>query len=229
MPAKPSRTDERKPRQRRKEARPAELAAAALELFVEKGYAATRLDDVARKAGVAKGTVYLYFANKEALFDGVIRQAILPLLERGEKRLDRHHGETSELLRDTLEQWMRSLSEGPLARIPKMMVTDADKFPELSQVFHDAVIARGRKLLARVIARGIARGEFRKVDVDGVVEVLVSAMWMQAIARHSGGYHAGSGPNPQSYLHALVDVLFQGLEARPDVRSELATSRRRKK
>lgn len=215
MPRKPIHGAPPRPRQRRKEARPAELAAAALELFVEKGYAATRLDDVARRAGVAKGTVYLYFANKEALFDGVIRQAILPALERGEQRLDRHRGTTSELLRDTLEQWMSLLSEDPLARIPKLMVTDADKFPELTRAFHDAVIARGRTLLGKVLARGVARGEFRKVDVAGVVEVLMSAIWMPAIARHSGGFHAGSGPDPRAYSEALIDVMLKGLELRP--------------
>ena len=61
--------------ERRKEARPAELLAAALELFVEKGYAGTRLDDVAQRAGVSKGTLYLYFENKEDLFKAVVRES----------------------------------------------------------------------------------------------------------------------------------------------------------
>ena len=70
---------------RRKEARPAELTAAALELFVERGYATTRLEDVARRAGVSKGTLYLYFDSKEALFKAVVREGLVPALERGER------------------------------------------------------------------------------------------------------------------------------------------------
>lgn len=200
-------------RQRRKEARPAELAAAALELFVEKGYAATRMEDVAARAGVSKGAVYLYFATKEALFDGVIRQAILPALIRGEERLDRYRGTTSELLRDTLEQWLALLSEGPLARIPKLMVTDSDKFPELSQVFHQTVIARGRRLLGRVVARGIKLGEFREVDAKAVTELLFSAVLMPAIARHSAGFSFDPALDSETYLQTLIDVLLKGLEA----------------
>lgn len=91
-----------KPRQRRKEARPAEVSAAALELFVEKGFAATRLDDIAARAGVSKGTLYLYFDNKEALFEAVIREGVLPLVDRDEAMVASHHGSAFELLRQIL-------------------------------------------------------------------------------------------------------------------------------
>src|SRR5688572_20229158 len=100
-------------RQRRKAARPAELAEAALELFLERGFDATRLEDVAARAGVAKGTVYLYYASKDALFDGVIRQAILPAVERGEQRLDRFRGTTAKLLHEILRDWMQLMMETP--------------------------------------------------------------------------------------------------------------------
>lgn len=215
MPRIPATTEEPRARRRRKAARPAELVAAALELFVEKGYAATRLDDVARRAGVAKGTVYLYFTNKEALFDGVIRQAIVPVLEQGEQRVDRHKGSTAELLQDVLGNWMQLLSEGPLSRIPKLMASDADKFPELTKAFHDVVLARGHDLLHKVLGRGVKRGEFRKIDIDSAVEVLLSAIWMPAIARHSPGFHVPERHHPQAYFAALIDLVLRGLQTTP--------------
>ena len=72
------------PRKRRKEARPSELLEAALELFVEKGFAATRLEDVASRAGVSKGTLYLYFENKDALFKAVVQEGIIPVIAENE-------------------------------------------------------------------------------------------------------------------------------------------------
>jgi AcrR family transcriptional regulator len=94
---------------RRKEARPAELLAAALELFVERGYAATRLEDVARRAGVSKGTVYLYFPGKEDLFKAVVREGLVPLLERGEKVVAEHEGSAVDLIRELVRGWWEGI------------------------------------------------------------------------------------------------------------------------
>src|ERR1700674_4704610 len=108
--------------ERRKDARPAELLAAAVELFVERGYAATRLDDVARQAGVSKGTVYLYFASKEELFKAVVREGLVPLLERGEKMVAEHHGSAAELIRNLVHGWWESIGLTPFAGLPKLMI-----------------------------------------------------------------------------------------------------------
>jgi AcrR family transcriptional regulator len=97
MPATPP------PRKRRKEARPAELLAAALTQFVDKGYAATRLEDVARLAGVSKGTLYLYFANKEALFKAVVQDGIVPVLAEAKRSLPGHAGDSFTLLERLLD------------------------------------------------------------------------------------------------------------------------------
>src|SRR6266853_2784518 len=95
-------------RERRKESRPSELLAAALELFVERGFAATRLDEVAARAGVSKGTLYLYFSSKEELFKAVIRSGIVPLIERGERLLEEHQGPAHELMRQIVFAWWES-------------------------------------------------------------------------------------------------------------------------
>src|SRR5580700_10894247 len=117
---------------RRKDARPGEIVAASLACFAERGFAATRLEDVARRAGVTKGTLYLYFPNKEELFEAVVRQALVPNIERGEALLD-EAGEPAALL---LERLMRSWAElalSPAGAIPKIIISEAGNFPELAR------------------------------------------------------------------------------------------------
>jgi AcrR family transcriptional regulator len=132
-------------RQRRKEARPAELTAAALELFVEKGFAGTRLDDVAARAGVSKGTLYLYFDSKEALFKAVIQEGIVPILEEGSDLVEAFKGSASELLRLMVGEWWPRIGDTHLAGVPKLMISEARNFPELAIYYHDAVIVRGKR------------------------------------------------------------------------------------
>src|SRR5512142_2099140 len=110
-----------KPRwERRKEARPAELLAAALELFVEKGYAGTRLEDVAHRAGVSKGTLYLYFENKEDLFKAVVRGNVLPVLQHGEKLVEALSGSSADLVRKLVRGWWELTGSTKIAGIPKL-------------------------------------------------------------------------------------------------------------
>src|ERR1700680_1665375 len=101
--------------QRRKEARPAEIVAAALDVFVERGFAATKLEEVARRAGVTKGTVYLYFASKEALFKSVVRETIVPSIARGEARAQAHTGTARELFVQLVRAFWTQIGETPLA------------------------------------------------------------------------------------------------------------------
>ena len=130
----------RKPRRRRKDARPSELTAAALELFVDKGFAATRLDDVAARAGVSKGTLYLYFDSKEALFKAVIEEGIVPTLAAAELQLAEHNGSSVALLRKLLFGWWQHIGGTRLAGVPKLIISESRNFPELAQYYHDKVI-----------------------------------------------------------------------------------------
>ncbi|MGD8796421.1 MAG: helix-turn-helix domain-containing protein, partial [Thiohalophilus sp.] len=104
--------------QRRKAERPGEIVAAALELFVEHGFAATRLEDVARRAGVSKGTVYLYFDSKEALFEAVVREVVIPQVERSEMLARQHQGTQADLLKQLVWNWWQSVSSSPICGIP---------------------------------------------------------------------------------------------------------------
>lgn len=209
----PQTFDTRPPRRRRKDARPAELVAAAADLFSEKGFAATRLDDVAARAGVSKGTLYLYFDSKEALFKAVIREGIVPALEEGEAMLERFEGSAAELLRSLLLGWWQLFGTTRFGGIPKLIIGEARNFPEIAAFYHEAVIRRGRGLLRRVLERGTASGEFRRIDVDVALDVIFAPVLMLAIWRHSMSV-CDAGHDPAHYLETHLDLALRGLTAR---------------
>ena len=198
-------------RQRRKEARPAELLSAALDLFVERGYTATKLDDVAARAGVAKGTLYLYFDSKEALFKAVIEQGILPLLDEGEELLQHHQSDARSLLQAMIVRWWQVLGETPLGGIPKLMIAEAGNFPDVATYYYDNVIVRGRELLRQALLRGIASGEFRKLDIESTIDVIMAPVMMLVIWRYSLAPCGCGKQDPQSYMTTYLDILMNGL------------------
>jgi AcrR family transcriptional regulator len=202
------------PRRRRKEARPQELTAAALELFTERGFAATRLEDIAARAGVSKGTLYLYFDSKEALFEAVIREGIVPALEQGEALSASHQGSAVELLRCLLLGWWEVIGNTPLGGVPKLMISEAGNFPQVALFYRDNVIARGRRLIAEALARGMARGDFRPIDVDVAVDVIIAPILMLAVWRYSIGPCCSEElRDPQRFLDTHFDLLIEGLRA----------------
>ncbi|MGR0185646.1 TetR/AcrR family transcriptional regulator [Azospirillum aestuarii] len=170
---------------RRKEARPREIVDAALTVFGERGFAATRLEDVAARAGVSKGTLYLYFPNKEELFKAVVREAILPNLDMAERLLAGALGPSFAVLETLLTLFATRILKSRAGAIPKLVIAEAGNFPDLARFYHDEVIRRAFALLAAVLERGMARGEFRQVDVDSTVRLIVAPMLMSALWRSS--------------------------------------------
>lgn len=200
------------PRRRRKEARPQELTAAALELFTERGFAATRLEDIAARAGVSKGTLYMYFDSKEALFEAVIREGIIPAMNEGRTMLEEHQGSASELLRCLLLGWWELLGESPLGGVPKLMVSEAGNFPKVAAFYRENVIDPGRALLREALQRGMDQGEFRPVDVGMAVDVIFAPILMLAVWRYSiGPCCAEEERDPVRFLDTHFDLLIKGL------------------
>jgi AcrR family transcriptional regulator len=187
--------------------------AAALELFVEKGFAGTRLEDVAARAGVSKGTLYLYFDSKEALFKAVIQEGIVPILEEGAGLVDSFEGSTADLLRALIGEWWQRIGNTPLAGVPKLMISEAGNFPELAVYYHDAVIVRGRDLMRRTLQRGIAAGEFRAVDVETAIDAIFAPVLLMVIWRYSLGLCCGTKHDPQTYLQTHFDLTLNGILA----------------
>jgi AcrR family transcriptional regulator len=187
--------------------------AAALDLFVEKGFVGTRLEDVAARAGVSKGTLYLYFDSKEALFKAVIQEGIVPILEEGAGLVDNFAGSAGDLLRALIGEWWQRIGNTPLAGVPKLMVSEAGNFPELATYYHDAVIVRGRDLMRRTLQRGMASGEFRNVDIETAIDVIFAPVLMMVIWRYSIGECCGVEHDPQNYLQTHLDLVLNGLAA----------------
>ena len=197
-------------RRRRKDERPSELVAAVLDLFVERGFAATRLDDVAARAGVSKGTLYLYFESKEALFKAVIEEAIVPLLASAEDVIANDQGTSIDLLRRLLNGWWEQIGATRLAGVPKLIIAEARNFPAVAQYYHDAVIVRGRALLRTLLQRGIERGEFRPLDLETAIDVIYAPLMMLVVWRSSLCFCAKE-TDPATYLRTHFDLLVQGL------------------
>ena len=149
---------------RRKEARPRDIAAAALEIFAEKGFAGARIDEIAARAGVSKGTLYLYFETKADIFRAVVRETVNPniaALEQGVFKMDMPF---ADLIRTLLPSFAEMATATPVGRIVKMVVGESRNFPELAKVWHDDVVEKAVAIIASRIARGQARGEVRPGD-----------------------------------------------------------------
>lgn len=197
---------------RRKEARPSEIIAAALRLFVERGYAAARLEDVAAAAGISKGTLYLYFANKEELFKAVVRETVVIGLDRAERIVAEHEGSAAALLGKVMAHFAAML-ETEVAAVPKLVIAEAGNFPSLARFYADTVVSRGLALLRSIVERGIESGEFRAVDVDAVVPSMIAPFLMMALFKHSLAPHADVRFDPAAVLRSHAELVLRGLAA----------------
>jgi len=205
-----------KPRwERRKEARPQELLAAAIDLFVERGFASTRLEDVARRAGVSKGTLYLYYANKEDLFKAVVRQSIVPVIGDAETSVAEFEGHSAELLRHVILNWWRRVGATNASGISKLILAEADNFPELARFYQQEVMTRGIGMLSSMLERGVRRGEFRGVDIAQTAQVLIAPLLMLSTWKHTIAPCERCDLQPEAFLEAFLDITLRGLVTAP--------------
>jgi AcrR family transcriptional regulator len=204
-----------KPRwERRKDARPQELLAAALDLFVDRGYAATRLEDVARRAGVSKGTLYLYFENKQELFKAVVRENIVQVIGQAESDLAASDAVScADLLRTMLRRWWTDVAATRASGLAKLIMAEAGNFPEIAQFYNDEVITRGHALIASILQRGVERGEFVPIDPQIMTHVLIAPVIMLMLWAHSFD-PCGAAVDPEAFMAAFLDLAQRGL-ARP--------------
>lgn len=201
-------------RERRKEARPRELLDAALDLFVEKGFAATRAEEVAKRAGVSKGTLFLYYQNKEELFKAVVRESISGHLAQWRDEIALFEGSSAELLRGCVHAWWTHIGNTKAAGISKLMMSEARNFPELAAFYQQEVIQPGNALIERVLQRGMDSGEFRPIDLRYGVYVVMAPVLFLALWKHSWGHCREAAPElvPEDYLAAQLDNMVSGLQ-----------------
>lgn len=173
---------------RRKEARPSEIGAAALECFAERGFAACSLDAIAARAGVTKGTLYLYFRSKEDLLKEVVRQALLPRIAAFEAQAKPTDPASVQLER-IIASWPALVATPYLGVIPKLIIAEAGNFPDLCRFYLEEIIGRARHLIVAILRRGMRRGEFRRVDPEAafysvIAPLLIAVLWKQTFERH---------------------------------------------
>ena len=200
-------------RARRKEARPGELLAAALDLFVEKGFAATRAEEVAKRAGVSKGTLFLYFSSKEELFKAVVRDSISGQYPEWRTEIDSFTGSTAELLQHSMHVWWSRYGATKASGISKLIMSEATNFPELAVFYQAEVVDPGRELIRRILQRGVDSGEFRPLDMKYGIYTVLAPMLFLLMWKHSLGacVPENAAIVPEDYIKAQIDTILQGL------------------
>jgi AcrR family transcriptional regulator len=212
-----TRTDEASPkRERRKEARPGELLDAALDLFVEKGFAATRAEEVAARAGVSKGTLFLYFQSKEELFKAVISENISGRFTEWNAEFDAYDGSSADMLLYAMNIWWERIGATRASGITKLIISEAHNFPEVTAFYQTEVIQPGQALIRRILQRGVDRGEFAMDDMDHAVYSVIAAMVFLVMSKHSVGacVPADRPLDPKRYIESQAGIILNGLLVR---------------
>lgn len=213
---------------RRPAARPDELLAAALAVFGERGFRQTTLEEVAARAGVSKGTVYLYFASKDDLFRAVVEHKVAALLEPVEAMARTHAGPASELLTSLVHRMWAAMAQPDMVCLSRLVQAELTQFPEVRQFFFDNVILRQRRLLHGIAARGVTSGEFRR-EAPTIISRMLPALVMQLNQfRFLFGDLDTAAPTPEKLRDAMLTMVLEGVRkpaARPRAR---AAGRRRR-
>jgi len=201
--------------QRRKGARAPEILEAALACFAQKGFAGTRMDDIARKAGITKGTIYLYFGSKESVFKALARASIGEQLGAVRTMVENFPGSSAQLLRLVLSTMGGFARTSDRVILPKMLLAESGNFPELAKFWREEIIDQGIALLGGIVARGTARGEFRVIAPEHAARLCVAPILLIAIWRTTFAQFDAEPYDHEGLIEAHLQVLLQGLEARP--------------
>lgn len=168
---------------RRKEDRPQEITEAALQAFAEKGYAATRVDDVAKRAGVSKGLLYLYFKTKEDLFKAVIRSFVVPRIDALTAIIDSSELSSEEFLRGPFLEFAKTLPGSPISILVRLMIAEGPKHPDLLQFYWENVVSRGLAAINELLEHGVQSGELRRSVVNELPHLFIMPVVFSVIFR----------------------------------------------
>jgi len=199
--------------QRRKEDRPAEITEAALAAFAEKGYAATKVDEVAKRAGVSKGLLYLYFKTKEDLFKAVIRSFLSPRIDALIKNIEETELSAEEFVRGPFLAFAKSLPNSPARILVRLMIAEGPKHPDLVQWYWDNVVSRALKALRSLIKRGVANGEFRESALNEFPQLLVTPVFFSMI--FTIVFKQQMNLDTDRFIEAHINMVLESIKADP--------------
>lgn len=196
---------------RRAEARPDEVLDAALALFTEKGFAQTRVDDIAKRAGISKGAVYLYFPSKEALVEGIVQRALGPIADEALERLATLPGDPRLVISSVLRVLGQRLTSAHALAIPRLVIREAPSFPEIANLYRRAVLDRVVPALTALIRRGIAEGYFRQIDPELTVRSVVGPLLVHMVLAEIFAITPADGLALDRLIENHIAILFDGL------------------
>jgi AcrR family transcriptional regulator len=208
---------------RRAEARPDEVLDAALELFVEKGFAATRVEDIATRAGLSKGAVYLYFPSKEAILEGLVKRAVLPIANNALGLFENYAGDPRLIISTALKMVAGRLADPKISAIPRLLIREMIHFPEFAQMYRREVLDRVIPVVRRLIANGIHEGYLRPVDPDLTVRSIVGPIVLHMLMAEIFGMLPEGGLSINRLIDNHLSILFDGLSAPHAERRFMAT------
>jgi len=171
-----------KPRyQRRKEDRPQEITQAALEAFSEKGYTATRVEEVAKRAGVSKGLMYLYFKTKEELFKAVVKSVVIRRIDQLIGNIETTDLSSEDFIRGPLSSFMKQVPGSPVAIVIRLLISEGPRHPDLVDYYYENVVAKGLAAITGFVERGVERGEFRKSVITELPQLFLAPVMLSII------------------------------------------------
>ncbi|VAW22661.1 Transcriptional regulator, AcrR family [hydrothermal vent metagenome] len=196
---------------RRAEARPDEVLDAALDLFIEKGFAATRVEDIAKKAGISKGSVYLYFSSKQALIEGLVKRAISPMAANAIMMATRFEGDPRTLITLILNMIAARFEDGQLLAIPKLIMREAPAFPEIAVMYRDQVLKTALPVFEDIIKKGVTAGYFRKVDPELTIRSIMGPIITHLMLAEIFAIKPSDGLAMDRLIENHLTILFDGL------------------
>ena len=208
---------------RRAEARPDEVLDAALALFVEKGFAATRVEDIATRAGLSKGAVYLYFPSKEAILEGLVKRAVLPIANNALGMLENYAGDPRLVISTALKMVAGRLADPKIAAIPRLLIREMIHFPEFAQMYRREVLDRIIPAVQRLVANGVHEGYFRAVDPELTLRSMIGPIVLHMLMAEIFGIKPADGLGIDRLVDNHLTLLFDGLAAPQRERAFMAT------
>lgn len=197
--------------QRRKEQRPTEIIQAAKKLFVSQGFAATKVADIAKEAGIQPGTLYVYFENKEALFKAVIEESIKPLLNYADGIIDNFTDSPQELIRTLVQRWWDTLESDACRGIPKLLTSESQNFPELAAFYTRECIDPAKRMIYRVLEYALNKKEIRLLNMEMATRVIFFILHQLLVNAHSFAEYDPSPVSTKAMLNTVADFIIRSV------------------
>jgi AcrR family transcriptional regulator len=208
---------------RRAEARPDEVLDAALALFVEKGFAQTRVEDIASRAGLSKGAVYLYFPSKEAILEGLVRRAVLPIANNALGFLENYSGDPRLVISTVMKMVAGRLTDPRTIAIPRLLMREIVHFPEFAQMYRREVLDRVIPAVTQLLRNGIAEGYLRPVDPELTIRSIIGPLVLHMLMAELFGITPAGGLEIDRLIDNHLSILFDGLSAPASERRFMAS------